>query len=213
MRMTSLTSLTKTVSVLALTLSLAACGEERHQATAAEQETVLGVIATGLHLRDHRSTDRVALPPGTETLIGLVIDSVCKASLSSVAVGDHTQETLTFDCKDGDFKGRYVRELDHHVLDLFAKTSLDIRYTGDVTARRDFLDGKMTLIATKDLWITDIGVSDHIDFLGVQFDPSGCAIGGAMTMKLHANLPGKKVDLAADAVFGPTCGEIWVKEQ
>ena len=71
----------------------------------------------------------------------------------------------------------------------------------------------MTLIATKDLWITDIGVSDHIDFLGVQFDPSGCAIGGAMTMKLHANLPGKKVDLAADAVFGPTCGEIWVKEQ
>jgi hypothetical protein len=203
---------TLALSVLALALSLSACGEERRPATDTEKETVLGVLSTGLHLRDTRSTDHIALPPMTETLLNLVIDAICQASVTTTQVGDHKREALTFNCKDGDFQGDYVRELDHYSFDLRAKTSMDIEYKGDVTARRDFLDGNVDLSAKKDLYITDIGVSDHIEFQGIQMDASGCMIGGGMRMLLHANVPLKKIDIETDALFGPTCGEVWVKK-
>ena len=208
------TSFTHVLCALALplSLSLTACGDERRPANDTEKDLVVAVLETGLHLHDTNSNERITLPPGTETLIGLVVDAVCSAKVSTVTVGDHVKETLVFDCKDGDFKGNFSRELDHYSFDLFARTSLDVTYTGDVTARKDFVDGFAELKAIKDLWITDIGVSDRIDFLGIQRDASGCMIGGAMKMELHANIPGKKVDVSMDALFGPTCGEVWVRK-
>ncbi len=199
-------------ALAALTLStvLTGCGEERRQATDVEKQGVLAVLQTGLNLRDANQNSRIELPPETELLINLVLDALCKASLTTVPMGDHVQETLTFNCKDGDFKGRYTRELDHYTFDLYAKTSLDVTYKGDVTARRDFIDGWMELKGIKDLWITDVGVSDRIDFLGVTRDAQGCLVGGGMKVELHAHLPGKNVDVSTDAVFGPNCGDVWV---
>lgn len=199
--------------LLPLTLAASGCGNDRRPATEPEKETVQSLLSTGFQLRNTTGSDRITLPPGTETLLGLVIDSLCYASVSRTSVGDHTKETLTFDCKDGDFKGAYSRELDHYSFDLFAKTSLDVRYTGDVIARKDYVNGYVELKAVKDLWITDIGVSDRIDFLGVTMDEKGCLTGGAMKMNLHANIPGKRVDAAIDALFGPTCGEVWIQEE
>lgn len=200
------------VLLLPLTLSATGCGEDRRLATDPEKEVVQSLLSTGFQLRNTKGSERITLPPGTETLLELVIDSLCAASVSTTSVGDHTKETLTFDCKDGDFKGTYSRELDHYAFDLSAKTSLDIRYTGDVTARKDFVDGFVELKAIKDLWITDVGVSDRIDFQGVTLDKNGCLIGGGMRMELHANIPGKRVDASTDAIFGPTCGEVWVRD-
>lgn len=207
----STTSLVTTVSALTLSLSLLACGEDRRPATDVEKDAVLGVLATGLHLHSMRATDRVVLPPGTENLVNLVVDTLCKASVSSTTVAGRSQETLRFDCKDGDFTGIYTREVDHYSFDLAAHTGLDVRYTGDVTARRDFLDGHIELKAAKDLFITTVGVENRLDFNAIQIDPSGCMIGGGMRIELHANIPGKDINVSTDAVFGPTCGEVWVR--
>ncbi len=199
-------------ALLPLTVAASGCGDDRRPASEPEKATIQSLLSTGFQLGNTTGRDRITLPPGTETLLGLVIDSLCYASITRTSVGDHTKETLTFDCKEGDFKGAYSRELDHYSFDLFAKTSLDVRYTGDVTARKDFVHGYVELKAVKDLWITDVGVSDRIDFLGVTMDEKGCLTGGAMKMELHANLPGQRVDASVDAIFGPTCGEVWVRD-
>lgn len=197
---------------LTLSCALTGCGDERRPATEAEKETATGVLSTGLHLRDSSTSSRIELPPGTATLLDLVVDSACVASLTTEKVGDHVKETLTYNCKDGDFRGQYSRELDHFTFDLSARTAFDIRYTADVTARRDFIDGWLELKSTKDLWVTDVGVTDRINFLGIQRDANGCMVGGGMQVELHANLPGKKIDVSMDATFGPGCGEVWVRK-
>lgn len=206
------TSLVTTVSALTLSLTLFACGDERRPATDIEKDAVLGVLSTGLHLHDLQATDRVALPPGTEDLVHLAVDTLCQASVSSTTVAGRSQETFKFDCKDGDFTGIYTRSADRYAFALAAHTGLDIDYTGDVTARRDLLDGYIELKAVKDLFVTKVGVADRLDFNAIQIDPSGCMIGGGMRIELHANIPGKDIDVSTDAVFGPTCGEVWVRK-
>ncbi|HNF99379.1 MAG TPA: hypothetical protein PKI49_03650 [Pseudomonadota bacterium] len=197
-------------AAVSVSVLLTGCGEERRQATDVEKQGVLAVLSTGLHLRDAKQDSRLELPPGTETLINLVIDALCKASLTTMPVGDHVRETLTLNCKDGDFRGTYIREQDHYTFDLYAKTSLDVTYKGDVTANPSLVDGWMELKGLKDLWLTDVSVSDRIDFMGIQRDAQGCLVGGGMKVELHGHIPGKTVDVSTDALFGPNCGDVWV---
>ena len=86
---------------------------------------------------------RLEPPPGTETLINLVIDALCKTSLTTMPVGDRVRETPTLNCKDGDFRGTYIREQDHYVRSVcqdLARRDVQRRRDGKSIAGR-WLDG------------------------------------------------------------------------